>query len=108
MGYRNVTKAAQQIYRFEQGEWYDEEQVNQMTSVLAIPREVSELAWLSDWAVLHRQWTDWIDVPIQQYVVVKVGDCSFQKIILPRHVPFLRSAERFATRSAREFQNPRG
>ena len=106
IGYQNLTKGARRISEFERGEHYDQELASRMASALGVPQVDFELAWLTDWSVLHRQWTSWVDEPIQQYVILATGDFRYRWIPIELHLTLLRTAEHFASRVARKFHLP--
>ena len=104
IGCLNTSKTARRIFDFESGERFDTELLSRITSALGIPRQDIELAWLSDWMVLHRHWMHWIDERIQQCVIVAADDIPFHSIALRRHLPILRSAEHYAAHVACHFR----
>lgn len=104
IGFHNIEEASRLIFAFEQGELFEPELLTQLISALEISRDVTELAWLSDWAELYCQWVRWIDEPIQQMVLLCRDDFD-EGIPIRRRAPTLRIAERCTSRIARKVRS---
>jgi len=104
IGYHDTEETSRLIFAFEQGELFEPELLDQLISALGISRDVTELAWLSDWAELYHRWTRWIDEPIQQMVLLCRDDFD-EGIPIRRRAPTLRIAERCTSRIARKVRS---
>ena len=101
-GYRNVSKGANRINKFEGGGDIHAELLHKLADVLSIDRQTVDRLVEEDRRQFFEEWNAWANEPIRPYLVIRLMAAIYCPHELPEEIQSVEEAEEYAGAIARE------
>jgi hypothetical protein len=102
VGYKNISKGANKVCRFEREGVITEELLARLAEALGIDFATVEALIDQDRTEYLQAWTAWVNQPVPMQLVAKIIPAIYAKVLLPETVTTPAQAEAFACAYARE------
>lgn len=102
VGYRNMSRGANRIHRFEQTGQIHRDLLGKIAVALGVENETVETLATEDRRRVLAEWGQWANEPIRPHLIVRLMSAVYVRCELPSGITTVEAAEEYAAHVARE------